>query len=435
MAKEKSVLKPLRVQKIVDPLDKSKKIKVRRYQLLADYDKLNLRAGSISGLLDYELHWAVNPSDISRMSWVGHDAIVYGKVTIQNNVFIMDNAIVRGPSWVWNSDKLILQSGSTIKNNAIVGYNIIDDLGDEEFVIGENTHISDNAKINWPTFISNTRIGGDSTVGSRANISGNVIIGDNVRVCHDVTLKGNIELRNKIEIRENFSFSGDRIFDGDMIIPDDLPADDEVIKTEQLTEKKWQKSHFPSQSDLAEDDIRKLVSQAEVDKATIPVVGRASITKSSVTPKALSWFDRFTVIRDKIDSYESDIVKIIKYPVMVDLTNEYTVDLMCALHDVQVSDMEDKESMSLLVSLLERKFFIAESNARKIAATQLTDDERKKTADAKDLFAIACNEESSEQEKKASFKQGFARLEGIIAVPEKAVITLREKVGLLELTI
>lgn len=434
MEKVRSILKPLRVQKIVDPLDKNRKIKVRRYQLLVDYEKLNLRAGSISGLMDYNLSWVVNPSDTLIMSWIDYDAIVYGKVEIQSNVRIMDKAIVRGPSWIWNSDKLTLLSGSTIKDNAIVGYNTIDDLGDEKFVIGGNTHISDNAKINWPTFISNTRIGGDSTVGSRANISGNVTISDNVRVCHDVTLKGNIELRDEIEIRENFSFSGDKIFDGHMTIPDDLPSD-EVTEKKQVTDTKWRESHFPSQSDLAKADIRNLSPQAEMDKSDTSMVVRENATKSAVKPGVLSWFDRFVVIRDKIDAYESDIVKIIKYPVMTDLTNEYTVDLMCALNDVQVSNMDDMESMSSLVSLLERKFFMAESNARKIATTQLTDDERKKTADARDLFAIACNEASSEQEKKASFKQGFARLEGVIAVPEKAVTAMREKVGLLELTL
>lgn len=105
-----------------------------------------------------------------------------------------------------------------------------------------------------------------------------------------------------------------------------------------------------------------------------------------------------------------------------------------ALKKVQRLEVSpDTSEFRAAVISLEEAFMMAESNAEKIASSLLSDEEKKKTEKAKDLFRIASNEASSDHEKKVAFVQGFKQLEGIIAVPEVAVDTFRIKIGLKEL--
>ena len=139
-------------------------------------------------------------------------------------------------------------------------------------------------------------------------------------------------------------------------------------------------------------------------------------------------------IKNDLLSYESDIVKILQFPVMTDNTDPFTLDMVAALKltDRLALNPSHKRFVASVFDL-EKKFLAAESNARRIASTRLTTGEKKGTDRARDLISIAADEASSEQEKKVAFKQAFKQLEGIIAVPDVAVDTFRVKIGLKEL--
>lgn len=82
---------------------------------------------------------------------------------------------------------------------------------------------------------------------------------------------------------------------------------------------------------------------------------------------------------------------------------------------------------------MEDKFLTAESNARRIALSEMTNTHREKINKAEKLISIAYNSESSENEKRISYNQVFKQLEGIVFISEDAKDSLKTMVGIKEL--
>lgn len=432
--------KRLRRETITDPFDKRKKIKVRRWRLLKDLPYFGLQSGAITGYLDDNLSF-----DADDECWIGKDAIVYGEVTLCDYASILGNAIVRGPDF-GNDANLTIEGNARIMGGAIVGYEKFD-VHNELFQITGNTLITDYAKVSWPKRLrGSTTIRGNSTTGLDLESDGDVNIYGSARIGRGVTLKGaihiseyttlhdNVNIRSDINIRGNSVLhKGYELINGRVINKGTMPP---VKKTpEELPLFVGDKIIKASSRPLEESAVMEKVLFIDGTSFDEGVDNSAELSskKSSLSPERQKWQDRLDLAKKQLDSYESDIVKLIRYPMMTDLTNEHTANMVIALRDIETDSIKNDKEFADAVLSFERTFLVAESNARKIAATKLTDAERKKTADAKNLFAIACNEASSETEKKVSFKQGFARLEGIVSVPEKAIIAMQHRVGLAEI--
>ncbi|HSN50323.1 MAG TPA: hypothetical protein VLR52_03750, partial [Bacteroidales bacterium] len=168
--------------------------------------------------------------------------------------------------------------------------------------------------------------------------------------------------------------------------------------------------------------------------ATVVTPDPTPVKVTEFSEGAQDALDLFDEVKSKIESYESDIVKIIKYPTMTDRTDSLTRE-MVRFFNLATRYLSRPESEKFMdaVAALEDAFLAAESNALKIASSLLSESDKKKMELAKDLLAIASNEVSSENEKKVSFKQAFKQLEGVLVVPDSAVDAFRIKVGLKEL--
>lgn len=155
----------------------------------------------------------------------------------------------------------------------------------------------------------------------------------------------------------------------------------------------------------------------------------------SIEPIRVELAEIVARVEKDYDSYKNDVVKLIKYPIMVDLRDEFTLNFTFALRKAkrEISHGQNAEKMEESVETLERAFLAAESNAQKIGPSNYSDHEVKKTNTAKQMLAVALDEEASENERRVSFKQAFKILEGIIAVPDTAIETMKLRVGLKEL--
>lgn len=441
--------KRLRRETIVDPLDDRKKIKVRRWKLLKDLPHFGIQAGAITGYLDDRLSF-----DDDDECWIGKEAIVFGDVTLCDYAFIGGRAIVRGPD-LGNDANLTIDGNAQIAGGAIIGYEKFD-VQDKLFRITGNTIITDYARVSWPKSLrGSTTIKGNSTTGLNLQSNDDVNIYGSARIGRDVSLNGvihisefatlydnvnirsNINIKGKSVLRESYELINGRVINKGVIppvkkTPDELP----LFVGDNARPLFVSGNTIESGAQQLEDVIvMEKVQFINGNSASDGMDNTANFSDndSTLSPERKKWQNRLDLAKKQLDSYESDIVKLIRYPMMTDLTNEHTANMVIALRDIETGSIENDKDFADAVLSFERTFLVAESNARKVATTKLSDAERKKTVDAKNLFAIACNEASSETEKKVSFKQGFARLEGIVSVPEKAITAMQHRVGLAEI--
>lgn len=319
--------------------------------------------------------------------------------------------------------------------------------------------------------IYNVRITGDAYIGGNAVVDGEdnypVFVTDNVRIegnaqvlawkkfasdpsmDHRTVLKDDFNVFEDAIVRNLKLGSGDAAVYGRAVVTDaDEIGDESYVsgKSTVLSGARILGKSVVTDSCVIEENavIRDLIVQGSAEvlyrsQVSVPALeqsieeGKNILEISSATVKVMEMFNEVVA---SIDSYETDIVKIIKYPVMTDRTDSFTRKMASALNVAKrlASNPEDPEFKDAVLAL-EDAFLAAESNAIKVLSTSLSDAEKKKTELAKDLFAVASNDSSSENEKKVAFKQGFKNLEGVITVPEKAIDAFRIKVGLKELEV
>jgi UDP-3-O-[3-hydroxymyristoyl] glucosamine N-acyltransferase len=392
------------------------KCRFYRLQALLDIPDHGVKAGDLGG-------YVTEKNALSHLGscWIGGEAQVIGHVTIKENAYITDYAVVNNPNVhhydliitnnVKISERATVMATKTLKSSSIVDYVHIygDAYVNEVYSISGTTEIYGNAYIDKARYMANSNISDNSRVGenadlSQAAISGNSQIGESVNIKYSV-ISGDsfIGKNNKFEYKV---FHNERVEPETHGVPKIIkyvaPDIEAVLKT-------------------AADMALKETQMTDSPPSSLTVASKAVIAN-------------YEQVCERINSYETDIVKIIKYPVMVDKTDPFTLDLTVALNTAKRFALEpESNEFADAVSALEKAFIMAESNARKIASSLLSDAEKRKTFKAKDLFRIASNEASSEQEKKVSFVQGFKALEGVLDIPDVAVDTFRLKIGLPEL--
>lgn len=395
--------KLLSVEKVSFPWEGWPDKKMRRIQALRDIPEHGVKAGDLGGYVSNG-----NILSQSDSCWIDKDAVVFGHVEVLGNVYIGDNAlVVNAPS-------------------------------DFKIRITENVAITGNAKVfttHTPTQSSHVELlkysgsvsfSGDCSIESlknasgRAKVSGKALLNQCQEITDDVEIYDNASLSEGVKVLGKTTISGNVKVGKDAIIRNSILADD--VKVFSYSNVFEQKMDSNGTVDIV--DGVPSANKAVVHDAIEPI----NVVSSSPA------LEIFREIQESIASYETDIVKLIKYPAMVDKSVPETLAMTMALKKARrCSKTPDSQDFRAAVDDLDEKFTVAESNAIKIVSTILSDEEKKKTEKAKDLLAIAANEGSSENEKKVSFKQAFKQLEGVIAVPEVAVDTFRVKIGLQEL--
>lgn len=381
-----------------------KEIPMFRLKALQDIPKHGVKKGDLGGRVSNKHILAQTGS-----CWVAYDATVFGNVYIKNDAYIGDSAQL---ACLFDECSIDVLINARVYGNAVVY--VYPKYYDYKPV---NTVIAGNAQIY-----------GDVWLRSVQRVS------DNAKIYGDATLDftgsvgGNSEIYGEAEIGEKCLISGDSKVSGVVVLSESVILQDSFVQGRGFVASNAVLINERRQVEVSENPP---VSEIEVLPVNYNQMEKLETAPSARSSRALQLLDE--VLAD-IACYETDIVKIIQYPVMTDRSIPETRDMIVALKLAKrLTNEPESDDFIEAVADLEKKFLTAESVALKISSTALSLEEKKKTQKASNLLALASNEAASDNERAQAFKQAFKQLEGVIAVPEIAVETFKIKIGLKEL--
>lgn len=430
---------------------------LHRIKALVDIPRHGVKAGDIGGYVS-------NKHILSQFGdcWIGSQAIVWGNTKIEGNALVNDEATLFSSS---DEIQLLVTGNAKIDGRAMV--EITEGFSDPDYtqaVIDENVHIFgyayirntiqifgsaqiyDNAQVNDAKYIcgeakiyekaflmgensisGSAEIFGMTTIGKRTIISGNSTIGTSGKILY---VPANKKLADVAMGAPNNKKAAKSLAGKNQKDPNSVSATRKFVNMIRFGEKsisEKDQKEYDYELRKYDDELRKYAKELEEF-----IDSDASSADSDAQTISIQTLDD---IAGRIDDYQHDIVKIIKYPLMVDTTDPFTSKMMMLLNKAQrLRSFSDNKQFSETVDALEEAFLAAESNALRLCVSKLSDDERKKTAKANDLLNIAMDDAASENEKQVAFKQGLKQLEGIILIPDHAIETFRVKAGIAQLT-
>lgn len=395
------------------------------YRLVAlrDIPEHGVKSGDFGGLITSKVKLSQEGS-----CWVSDDAMVTGNVTITDGVLISGKATVEasgGNASILIKGNVRIAEQATVRQSALTFWN-------EK----ESLTIADNAQIFGNVLLINNRV-----------ISGNTKIYGSAQIMHGSSLKDNAEVFGNAYIHENSEISGYSKISQNANIGASKIHDTHISGMNHILNQTINNGNNPSLGiKPAKASIMQKKDKINVFEAGGSKKGRGkglfSFIDNAVTGKDTSeaeslaekTMESYNSIIQEIASYETDIVKIIQYPVMVDRTDWYTRSMIIASNKAKrYMDNPAGKHFKDAVMELESAFLSAESNALKIASSKLSNEQKKRLGKAKDLFSLAENNAATAQEKKVAFQQGLKQLEGVILLPEIAVEAFKVKSGLKEI--
>lgn len=346
-------------------------------------------------------------------------AVIAGNPNI-NNCSLEDSAQIFDSAEVWTAE---------LKGNAKVYGQSFISKGSYYTRLTGNVRVFGHVRIHGATseprtvLSENVSIYGNATVKEGCNISGASIVNENAYVLENCNISGNSKVSGPQPLPARYRASS-------------LIQDSSGIKSQGI-QPQDSKNQFRNQPKNNANYIGAYAPSpiSSALKKRPPVAVIQTLEAKSIEPIRAELAEIIAKVEKDYDEYKNDVVKLIKYPIMVDLQDELTLNFTFALRKAkrEVSYGQNAEKMEESVETLERAFLTAEANAQKIGPSNYTDHEVKKTETAKHMLAVALDEKASENERRISFKQAFKVLEGIIAVPDSAIETMKLQVGLKEL--
>lgn len=430
-------------------------VPVYRIKALRDIPKHGVKKGDLGGYVTGKFNLSQEGN-----CWIEKNAQALGNVIVSNDACLSGYASVMSDSERWSIE---VTGAARIRENAKVSF-------DENFASGNaNRHmvITGNAVIGGKAKVLNTGlIEGDVDIYDNASILGAHIISGKTNIFGsatveiDATVAGETRIGDNAIIEYKATVYDSRLYEGAQVYAETMVKNQVLgVQNHKLPApvKKFKKERNPFIKELEEyegnlekrlAEERKLAAERVAAGKKLTVGSRVALAKdgsfASVSEVGSKDAERQAAVADallllkevnaKNEAYETDIVKIIKYPVMVDKGYATTAEFHMALGRANRMALNPAHAGFVgAVNAAEKAFLAAESYALKMAATALTDIEKKKLSKANDLLTLASDEAATDHEKKVAFVQAFKQLEGVLAVPEVAVDTFRIKIGLKEL--
>lgn len=410
----------LKMEKYILP--SGKVVRLHRIQALRDIPRHNVKKGDLGGLV-------ANGFLLSHQHdcWIGGDAIVCGnnrsksfiytgfslKPLIHENAYIGGSSVVNG-AYI-GGDTNIVGSASIflgqINKQSFKLANSQSELTIKGDISLYSTNINAKGELSGNGSVHYSRMTGHVHLSTNQKLESIALLGRN-------TIDENATIGNYIELR------GENFIHGNSHVPFNYKGTNISLQNEYVNQ---QGKYDSIQGSIpgAKLSAQKAVSASE----TISPNKQLNVTPVNID----HYVNILRHIEQEYESYTTDIVKLIKYPAMVDANvpevRNFMVLLKAANRSVALSDV----TLPIVIPQLEDAYCLAENVAQKIAATHLDEKQRSSLKTAKQLLKIACDDEANENEKKMSFKAGIKALDGIIIIPEKAMDNLKEKIGILEL--
>lgn len=418
------------------------KVTLWSIKALVDIPAHNVKAGDIGGSIDRQSYLSQ-----SGDAWLGDSAYAVDKAAIVDDALVTDDAIVSG---------VTIKDHAKIHENAIVLAGNTPSTTDAGYYISNFAEICGYAKVSGSYATDSSVIRGAAIV-NRAVIKGNTVIegfarliGPGIRIV-DSKVYGSAEIMSEVNLYKSTIHCEARLFpftrvNSSVISGDTALADITVTSNRRDTNGTLHEAIKVKTCTLEGVAVIDCAGQyledgMEAYKESVDhmakVKARVDFAKEKDTAKTKEKaFDtsRLEEVETSYAGYEQDIVKLIKYPVMTDLTDSFTANFHSLLRKTRRSvEKENKAEYEGLIDALDDAFFAAESNARKIATSLFSDEDKAKVVDAGQMIAMALDEKASETEKKNAYKGAMRNLEGRVSLPEVTLSSLIERIGLKEL--
>lgn len=136
---------------------------------------------------------------------------------------------------------------------------------------------------------------------------------------------------------------------------------------------------------------------------------------------------RHDAVRSAWAAYELDPMKMLDYPLLSDMREKTTSNLLMALR--KANSLRENNTRKTLgsptvlssyegsVLELEHAFEVAEREAKRVRWGQFSDDERKRLHTAKNLLSFVMDNAATEHERQSAYKRLTKELEGLVQLP------------------
>lgn len=414
------------------------KIVVWNVLALVDIPIINVLAGDIGGFIDRS-----SILDQAGSAWIGGKSYALDNSSVLSDARLEGNAIISGT---------IVKEGSIVMDNARI--NTIPGI-DRKTVIDSFSLVSGNARLSnvymqGSSFVGEAAVVHNSTLRQTSKVSGFAKIENstltNSEVYGAAILKSGVALVDS-KVHCSAVLQAKTYVDGSEVYGD---ANIDYAYKGRYTGTFKHSFAVPVQCTMSGHKIddchdiytvagysKKIVTRVSGEKLGQLFVIRQELAAKKVKAETLVHTmdtSQFDEIAEAYAAYETDIVKVIKYPAMCDMTDPFTAKFNSLLRTVHraINDV-NADMYQENIALLENAYYAAESNARKIANSMFDDEAKTKISDAKQMLAITMDKAASDTEKKNALRGALRNLEGRIAVPEAALIGLRAMAGLKEI--
>lgn len=173
------------------------------------------------------------------------------------------------------------------------------------------------------------------------------------------------------------------------------------------------------------------------------VTNKVKAANAAIKKNLLGWktiMDNHNRIRAEWMSYETDLLKIIDYPMLTDMSEPVTVELHKALKNANMHSPKGMKGLdripfanseyAVAVAELDTAWQVAESKAKLANWNSFTQDEQKRLQRAKDLLNLAMNSGATSSERQVSYKAAMKTLKGLINAPAKTILAIEENIRL-----
>lgn len=389
-------------QKIM-PVKDSAYVKFYRLVALRDIPEHNVKAGDLGG-------WVENDEILSHTgsSWIGGEAKVFGPVRVMDDAFVTGNAII-GNS---NANKpTLVANHAVIKDNAR---------------LASCYHVKDNACIQGNATASLSRIEDNAIIGGKSSVTMSTIAGN-------TTLLGNVKL-------EIVKTEGTNIFQGPSdigrswnIYSVDFKGNNHFAGEFEMPSAKVISNFNSSEKQSPNRTVKQILdpeSKLVIDVFQKPVGDEVTTTSANVLA-----IEAIANIEKEYEQYTSDIVTLIKYPMMADSSFPLVAVFQQKLRKAKRMIASGTTPGEEFVDNLEQAFLAMEAACIKTSTHELDPARKKKINTAGVLVNMALDEASSAQEKASAAKKALDYLSGVILVPEPAVESFKVLSGLKELEV
>lgn len=173
------------------------------------------------------------------------------------------------------------------------------------------------------------------------------------------------------------------------------------------------------------------------------ITNKVKAANAAIKKNLLGWktvIENHNRIRSEWMAYETDLLKMIDYPMLTDMAEPVTIELHKALKNAILHSPKGMKGLDRIpfasseyaaaVSDLDTAWQVAESKAKLANWSKFDLEEQKRLRKAKDLLNLAMNSGATGSERQVAYKAALKTLKGLIHAPEKTLLSIEEKIRL-----